>query len=123
MKRRGVLLQFQLRVDRRFRMLAARRSTRPSNLRATMVASTAIILSGIFLTELVLPNGEAGVIFKVAAIGVGLSLSVAVGIEATVGLYNVIRVDILMLLSLYGLTFVEFLFPQPDLSSVVSAAI
>jgi oligosaccharide repeat unit polymerase len=53
-------------------------------------------------------------IFTTAAVGVGLSLLVATGVEAAAGLRNIIRVDILMLWILYGLTFLEYLFPQAD---------
>jgi hypothetical protein len=38
-------------------------------------------------------------------------------IEGTAGVRDLIRVDTLMLWSLYGLTFLEFLFPQPDVEA------
>src|SRR6266568_1229155 len=88
----------------------------------SMTMSTAIILSGLILTDLTLPSGDAVSVFSVAAIGVGVSLSFAIAIETRSGLYSVIRADILMLVALYALTLLEFLFPQPDLGAVVSAA-
>jgi oligosaccharide repeat unit polymerase len=58
-------------------------------------------------------------VFTVGAFGVGLSLGVATLIEAKAGIRNLIRVDILILWALYGLTFLEFLFPQPSVDAVV----
>jgi oligosaccharide repeat unit polymerase len=87
-----------------------------------MTMSTTIILSGLALTDVALPSGDAVSVFSVAAIGVGVPLSFAVALETRAGLYSVIRADILMLLALYALTLFEFLFPQPYLGAVVSAA-
>ena len=45
----------------------------------------------------------------------------ATAIEATAGIRNLIRVDLLMLWILYFLTLMEFLFPQPGVNSALSA--
>jgi oligosaccharide repeat unit polymerase len=62
-------------------------------------------------------------VFTVGSVGVGISLSLATAIEATAGVRSLIRVDILMLWVLYGLTFFEFLFPQPKLGLSPTAAV
>jgi oligosaccharide repeat unit polymerase len=88
----------------------------------TTALSTALILIGLAATRLILPSDSAGDIFTVAAIGVGVALSIATIIEGTTGIRNLIRVDILILWVLYGLTFLEFLFPQPAVDGLLSTA-
>jgi oligosaccharide repeat unit polymerase len=90
--------------------------------RSAAVVSTVTILCGLILTSLVLPSDHAVGVFATAAIGVGLSLSIATGIEAKVGIRNLIRVDILILWLLYALTFLEFLFPQWGVDDLVLPA-
>jgi oligosaccharide repeat unit polymerase len=55
-----------------------------------------------------------------AALGVGVSLAIATALEATEGIRNIIRVDLLMLWILYLLTLLEFLFPQYGVDSAIS---
>jgi oligosaccharide repeat unit polymerase len=98
-----------------------RQRERATGLGPNTAASTAIILFGLAFTSVTLPSDGAVDIFSAAAYGVGLSLSVASGIEATAGVRNLIRADLLMLWVLYGLTFMEFLFPQPGVDATVSA--
>jgi hypothetical protein len=87
---------------------------------ASTSAATAVILLGLALTCIVLPSDSAASdIFMVGAVGVGLSLAIGTAIEATSGVRSLIRVDILMFWVLYGLTFLEFLFPQPDVDTVL----
>jgi hypothetical protein len=88
--------------------------------RGAGLASTATILCVLMLTIVALPAGSAVEVFTAAAVGVGISLSAATVIEATAGVRNLIRVDLLILWVLYGLTFFEFLFPQVDVDAVVS---
>jgi len=61
-------------------------------------------------------------VYSFGAISVGLSLSLATVIEGRADIRKLIRVDILMFWVLYGLTFLEFLFPQPNLDLLVSPA-
>src|SRR6516225_5169876 len=82
--------------------------------------STLALLCGLAVTCLSLTSTHAVGVFAPAAIGVGLSLSLATGIEARAGVRSLIRVDILALWVLYGLTLLEFLFPQSDVDAVVS---
>jgi hypothetical protein len=88
----------------------------------SMVVSTAVILCGLTLTSVFLSSNSAADVFSVAAIGVGLSLSLATVIEGRAGVRTLIRVDILMFWVLYGLTFLEFFFPQPSVDALVSPA-
>src|SRR5262245_10723435 len=94
-----------------------------SNVRRTMPLtqiSTAMLLGGLVLTWFALNSNHAVGIFSSAAIGLGLTLCLATGIEAGAGIRNLIRVDILSLWMLYALTLLEFLFPQLDVDAVVS---
>jgi oligosaccharide repeat unit polymerase len=83
---------------------------------------TMVILCGLALTAAVLFFDNAEDIFAAAAVGVGLSIGIATAIEARAGVRSLIRVDILMLWSLYALTFLEFLFPQPGVGAELSAS-
>jgi oligosaccharide repeat unit polymerase len=79
-----------------------------------------VIIFGLLLTALLLPSHSASAVFSSAAVGVAISLGVATAVELTVGVRNIVRVDLLVLWVLYGLTLLEFLFPQPQISSVVA---
>jgi oligosaccharide repeat unit polymerase len=83
-------------------------------------APTLIMMLGLAVTWLALPSDDAESIFDTAAIGVGITLLSATAIEAFSGVRALIRTDNLMLWVLYGLTFLEFLFPQPDVDTAVS---
>jgi oligosaccharide repeat unit polymerase len=83
-------------------------------------APTLIMMLGLAVTWLALPSNDAESIFDTAAIGVGITLLSATAIEAFSGVRALIRTDNLMLWVLYGLTFLEFLFPQPDVDTAVS---
>jgi oligosaccharide repeat unit polymerase len=85
------------------------------------VAPTAVALVGLALTGMMLPNDHATSVFSVAAIGVGLALAIATGMEGAAGIRNLMRVDVLILWVLYGLTFFEFLFSQPRVDGMVTA--
>src|SRR5229473_5015416 len=85
-----------------------------------MATSTAVILCGLASTSVAtLGENHPVDVFTVAAVGVGLSLSLAAALEGRAGIRNLIRVDILILWVLYGLTFLEFLFPQPGVEALV----
>ena len=81
---------------------------------------TLIMVIGLAVTWLALPSTDPESIFGAAAIGVGIALAGATAIEAYAGVRALIRTDNLMLWVLYGLTFLEFLFPQPDVNASVS---
>jgi hypothetical protein len=67
------------------------------------------------MTSVVLPSESAVGIFSAAAYGVGVTLAGAILIEARSGIRSLIRVDLLLLLVLYGLTLFEFLSPQSEI--------
>jgi oligosaccharide repeat unit polymerase len=81
---------------------------------------TLIMVVGLALTWLALPSTDSESIFDTAAIGVGVALVAATAVEAGAGVRALIRTDNLMLWVFYGLTLLEFLFPQPDVNSSVS---
>jgi len=72
-----------------------------------------VLLLGLAITFLVVAIESAGDVFTVAAVGVGVSLNVATILDGSAGIRTFDRTDILMLWALFGLTLLEFLFPQP----------
>jgi oligosaccharide repeat unit polymerase len=79
-----------------------------------------VILIGLLVTSVSLPSDGAVEIFSYAAYGVGVTLAVAILVEASSGIRSLIRVDLLFFLSLYGLTLLEFLFRQPHVEALVA---
>ena len=82
--------------------------------------STIIIFVGMVVTSMLLPSESAEDVFRVAAYGVGLVLVAAAIIEGRNGIRFLIRVDLLLLFALYGLTLTEFLFGQPTVDRMVT---
>lgn len=80
---------------------------------------TAIMVVGLMLTWMALPSDDSEKVFDTAAIGVGASLLAATIVEAAAGVRALIRTDNLMLWVFYGLTLLEFMFPQPGVSAGV----
>ena len=95
--------------------------TKPGRPRAL---ATAVIVCGLLLTgfSLILASDRSYDVFRLGAVGVGVSLCIATYIEALAGVRSLFRVDILMLWVLYGLTFLEFLFPQPAVDALISSS-
>lgn len=83
------------------------------------VVPTAIIVVGLMLTWIALPSTDSVSVFETAAIGVGVALLAATIVEAAAGVRALIRTDNLMLWVFYGLTLLEFLFPQTGIDSRV----
>jgi hypothetical protein len=81
---------------------------------------TLIMVVGLAITWVALPSTDSESIFDTAAIGVGAALVSATAVEAVAGIRALIRTGNLMLWVFYGLTLLEFLFPQPDVNSSVS---
>ena len=92
----------------------------PRSIPKNSVAPTLIMMLGLAATWLALPSTDPESIFDTAAIGVGIALLSATAMEAFSGVRALIRTDNLMLWVLYGLTLLEFLFPQPDVNTAVS---
>src|SRR5215467_838923 len=83
---------------------------------------TVLLIGGLAATGIALPAHGPVDIFTTAAVGVGISLAVTTAIEAAKSFRSLFRVDLLILWILYGLTLLEFLFPQPGIDAVVSDA-
>lgn len=83
------------------------------------IVPTLIMVIGLVATWLALPSDDPESLFRTAAIGVGIALVLSTAVEAAQGIRALIRTDNLMLWVLYGLTFLEFLFPQPDVNGAV----
>lgn len=91
---------------------------RPPGTDSHTVFATIVLLVGLAVTYLLTPiNASPTGTFGVAAIAVGISLLLSLAVEAGAGPKLLFRTDILLLIALYGLTFFEFLFPQPDFSN------
>lgn len=84
------------------------------------VGGTMVILFGCGFAALMQP--EAGQspteVLRVQAMVIGVSLLGSLALDYQVSLRNLIRVDVVSLLAFYFLTYVEFLFPQPDFDAV-----
>ena len=89
--------------------------------RSYRTVSTVIIVAGAAAAfALVSTLDDVNTIFSAAASVFGVALAAALAIEARGGVRNVIRTDLLMLLALYALTFLEFLFPQASFGDEVT---
>src|SRR5262249_7584829 len=53
------------------------------------------------------------------AVGTGLSLALSTYIDSKRGLGNLLRADLVAMMALYFLLFVEFLFPQPKFDELI----
>jgi oligosaccharide repeat unit polymerase len=71
-------------------------------------------------TYLLLPHDRATSIYLTAAIGVMVSVGGVLFLETGGKLHSLIRTDVLMLVALYGLTLVEFFFPQEEINEILS---
>lgn len=90
--------------------------------RGSMLGPTLLMLCGLAVTAAILPSDGAEEVFRKAAVGVGIVLSVGTFAQASGGIRSLVRVDIVILWVLYTLTLFEFLFPQPDVDAAVSAS-
>lgn len=89
--------------------------------RQLMGISTAVICLAAFLLALnVQATADVDRLFAETAKLFGGALVLALAIEAGGGARNLLRTDILMLVALYGLIFIEFLFPQDSFAGRVS---
>jgi hypothetical protein len=75
---------------------------------------------GLAITYLLLPEGGPVAIYRTAAIGAALAIGLGIFLE-TRGVRSLVRVDFLMLVALFGLTLVEFFFPQEAVETMVTA--
>ena len=82
-------------------------------------AASVIMCAGLAITYLLLPDGGPTVIYRTAAIGAAVAIGLGIVLEAQ-GVRSLIRTDLLMLVALFGLTLVEFFFPQ-EVEDLVTA--
>lgn len=88
-----------------------------SRLRSLMTASSLVMLAGLLVAAIASISADSSdQVFSRAAPFVGLSILLAIAIEAQGGLRNLVRIDLFMLLALYLLTYLEFLFDQPSIA-------
>jgi len=76
------------------------------------VATTVAMCAGLGVTYLLLPDNSPTTIYFTAAIGVMFVLGTGLFFESHGNIRGFIRTDVVMLVALYGLTLVEFYFPQ-----------
>ena len=81
------------------------------------VPTTVAMCAGLVATYVVLPDHSPTAIYFATAIGVMAVLGIGLLFEARGQLRTLMRTDVVMLLALYGLTLVEFLFPQEIVES------
>lgn len=79
---------------------------------------TILVLFGCLLTT-ILPEGNSYDIIHQASLIMGWSLTLSIVAELKRDLKNLMRVDLLMLVALYGLIYSEFLVPQPQVVYVI----
>jgi len=87
----------------------------------TTTAASIVMIVGLALTYLLLPDGGSVAIYRTAAIGAALAIGGGVLLEAQRGLRSLVRTDLVMIVALFGLTLVEFFFPQEAVDKSVSA--
>jgi oligosaccharide repeat unit polymerase len=93
----------------------------PRRLNYLKLISTFILLVSLALAPfLSLGAVNAEQIFRNTSLVVFVGLILALGIEATAGVRNLIRVDLFMLSVLFLLTFFEFLLPQENISNLIT---
>jgi oligosaccharide repeat unit polymerase len=97
------------------KMVAARSTSRQAGRASQMGAATVAFVVGVGVTALTMPANSAAATFQYAAVGVALSLGISLLMEMQSGLRSMLRADLIMLITLFGLTFVEFLVPQKEM--------
>src|SRR5262249_31496711 len=79
-----------------------------------------LVCIALLATYFLLPNDRPTSIYFTAAIGVMVSVGGGLFLETGGKLRSLIRTDVLMLVALYGLTLVEFFFPQEEINDILS---
>lgn len=89
----------------------------PRKLLSPNPTSSGVLLASLVFTYLISENPsytEPSTVAQQASIYVGLGLLGSIAIDLRRGWRNIFRMDLLCLVSLYGLTLLEFLFSQPN---------
>jgi oligosaccharide repeat unit polymerase len=84
---------------------------------STLTASI-IMCAGLATTYMFLPDGGSVAIYRTAAIGAALSIGFGIYLQ-THGIRSLMRTDLIMLVALFGLTLVEFFFPQSAIELMI----
>jgi hypothetical protein len=84
------------------------------------VTASIVMCAGIGITYLILPDGSSVDIYRTAAIGCAVAIGLGVLMEPQNGVRGLIRTDLLALVALYGLTLVEFFFPQDPIDLMIT---
>ena len=82
--------------------------------------ASVLMCAGLVVTYLMLPDEGAVAIYRAAAIGAALAIGFGIFLEVQ-GVRSLVRTDLLMLIALFGLTLVEFFFPQEAVEQMVTA--
>ena len=106
----------QYRVEQWAQTLASRQRQRTLMCLSTSIICAAALFLALTLTEIT----DVDLIFAETAELFGAALAAALVVEAIAGIRNLLRTDIVMLVALYGLIFLEFLFPQKSFVGLVS---
>lgn len=93
-----------------------------AEMRLRLLSTYVFILGAVIASISASSASSTNEAFSSAAIVLGCTLVIAFGIELQAGVRNIFRVDIFIVVVLYGLTFLEFLFDQEDLSYQLNAA-
>ncbi|WP_152551037.1 hypothetical protein [Picosynechococcus sp. NKBG042902] len=84
------------------------------------LSGTSCLLAGLILAFTLYPSAATPTgMARISAIAVGIALLINIFFDSRKGFYNLFRTDLLCLLGLYGLTLLEFLFPQEEFNLAV----
>src|SRR4029077_17143091 len=83
------------------------------------IVGTGVFLLGMGLTYATLTGDTPSALARWAAIGTGISLALSMLIELHHRWENLLRADLVAIVALYFLIFVEFLFPQPRFDELI----
>jgi hypothetical protein len=91
---------------------------------APTVVGTACFLFALLLAYNLFPDEKTpAAMASAAAVPVGIGFLVSIYFDSRKGLWNLFRTDLLCIIGLYGLTLLEFLFPQQDFNDMTTATL
>jgi hypothetical protein len=91
---------------------------------APTLAGTVCFLFSILLAYSTFPDEKTpAAMASAAAIPVGIGFLVSIYFDSRKGFWNLFRTDLLCIIGLYGLTLLEFLFPQRDFNDMTTATL
>ena len=87
---------------------------------ASTTAASIVMILGLAVTYILLPDGGSVAIYRTAAIGAALAIGLGLFLE-TRDVRSVVRTDFLIIAALFALTLLEFFFPQDAVEKMISA--